>query len=133
MGERAERSAPILVQWRADRLKYPVILLDSSQREIVDAEIERLCNYRNWRLWTKKARTNHAHIVVTAKGYKGTIVRDQLKANCTRVLREHSMVFASRPVWTHGGFCECINTEEDLERLILYVDYAQDNKHLEGM
>jgi hypothetical protein len=70
--------------------------------------------------------------VVTAIGYWGDTVRDQLKANCTRGLRERHHEFCNRPVWTAGGDWECINREDDLEAVCLYirdgqsrVDYGQ--------
>ena len=72
------------------------------------------------------ARTNHVHVVVTAKEYAGDKVRDQLKANCTRALREVDTAFEDRPVWTAKGDWKCINTEENLEQAIVYVNDAQD-------
>ena len=35
-------------------------------------------------------------------------------------------VFIDRPVWSVGGDWKCINTEDDLEQVILYVSEAQD-------
>ncbi|KLU03673.1 hypothetical protein RISK_004080 [Rhodopirellula islandica] len=65
-------------------------------------------------------------MVVTAHGLAGHKVLSQIKANCTRVLRERWPVFIGRPVWTSGGDCEFIDREEELERVIRYVDEAQD-------
>ena len=75
-------------------------------------------------------RTNHVHVVVTSNSHSGDIVRDQLKANCARVLREHWPLFCDRPVWTIGGDWQCINTEDDLEIVICYVSEAQDRMGL---
>jgi len=58
----------------------------------------------------------------------GRTVRDQLKANCTRGLRERDPIFIDRPVWTVGGDWQCINTAEDLEQAIAYAGEAQDRK-----
>lgn len=98
----------------------------------VDRECQKYCDHRGWHLWTADARTNHVHVVVNAEGYSGVIVRDQLKANCTRGLREQSEQFIARPVWTVGGDWQCINSEEDLESAILYVSQAQDRKSRDG-
>jgi hypothetical protein len=65
-------------------------------------------------------------MVVTAAGFSGKTVRDQLKANATRGLRAEWPEFCNRPVWTVGGDWECINTEDDLEQVVLYVRDAQD-------
>ncbi len=66
---------------------------------------------RGWKLWIANPRTNHVHVVVTAVGYAGDKVRDQLKANCTRGIREVDQQFADRPVWTTKGDVEFLETE----------------------
>jgi REP element-mobilizing transposase RayT len=119
---------PLLEEWHRDRLKHSVLILSDDSRVIVEDEVTRHCQHRNWHLWVCNARSNHVHVVVTAIGMSGKVVRDQLKANCTRGLRTHSAAFRDRPVWTSGGDWRCINSEEELERVILYVREAQDRK-----
>lgn len=116
---------PQLEQWHRDRLKYDVILLNDQHREIVESEIRAHCEHRQWHLWTANVRTNHVHVVVTAQGCAGRKVCDQLKANCTRGLRQQDIRFGNRPVWTVGGDWQCLNTEEDLEQAIMYAGDAQ--------
>ncbi len=125
-GERAPQ--PLLESWHRDRLNHPIILLDKANRETVENEVARHCKHRGWHLWECNARSNHVHVVVTAPGSSGKVVRDQLKANCTRGLREQWEVFRDRPVWTVGGDWKCINSEEELESVIKYVRDAQDQK-----
>ena len=72
------------------------------------------------------ARTNHVHVVVSAPGFPGDKVRDQLKANATRGIREVDGRFLDRPVWTTKGDVEFLMTEEALENAIEYVAEAQD-------
>jgi REP element-mobilizing transposase RayT len=117
---------PRLAEWRRERLKHEILLLSSEQGAIVEAECLRHCDHRGWRLWAVSARSNHVHAVVTAPGCSGGTVRDQLKANCTRALREQWQVFRDRPVWTVGGDWECLNDEEGLETVCVYVREAQD-------
>ena len=119
---------PRLALWRSERLKHDILLLNDAQRHGVSGEITRLCQWRNWTQWAVNARTNHVHVVVHAPGLAGSKVRDQFKANCTRVLRERWFEFRDRPVWTEGGDWECINNENDLEQVVLYVAEAQDRK-----
>ena len=119
---------PRLAKWRQDQLKHPIILLSVDQRVIVEQECQKHCDHRNWHLWAVNARTNHVHVVATAKGYSGKAVRDQLKANGTRGLRELWIEFRERPVWTIGGDWECVNNEDDLESAILYTTDGQDRK-----
>jgi REP element-mobilizing transposase RayT len=119
---------PLLADWHRRRLKYDVVLLSPDERKLVEAECAYHCNHRGWHLWEVNARSTHVHLVVTADGYSGKTVRDQLKANCTRALRERWNVFCDRTVWTVGGDSECINNEEDFEAVCLYVREAQERK-----
>jgi REP element-mobilizing transposase RayT len=127
-----QRPQPHLANWHKERLNYPVMLLDQPQQMAVEHEIDRHCEHRGWHIWSRSSRTNHVHVVVTAVGYSGKQVRDQLKANCTRGLRAQWSQFRDRPIWTVGGDWECINTEDDLEAVILYVEVAQDRKGIEA-
>ena len=117
---------PRLEEWHRDRLRHDVILLSEQHRETVKSEIEDHCEFREWHLWIANPRTNHVHVVVTAQGYAGDVVRDQLKANCTRSLRQQDQRFVDRPVWTVRGDWQCVNTDEDLEQAIQYAGAAQD-------
>jgi hypothetical protein len=117
-----------LVLWRRERLKHNVLLLPVENRDVVSRECEGHCGHRRWHLWTVSPRSTHVHVVVTAAGYSGTTVRDQLKANATRGLRERWPQFRDRPVWTVGGDWKCINSEDDLEQAVLYVRDAQDKR-----
>ncbi len=122
---------PKLATWRRERLKHPIQLLDETQQLVVENEIDRLAVFRGWHIWTKNARTNHVHVVVAARGYAGNKVRDQLKANCTRVLRDDCPKFIDRPVWTVGGDWQCINDEDELDQVVFYVSEAQDRMQFE--
>jgi len=123
---------PALAQWRSQRLKYDIVLLSRDQRPVVERECQRNCDHRAWRLWTVNARSTHVHVVVSAPGFSGSIVRNQLKANCTRGLREQWSNFCDRPVWAVGGDWECINCDDELEAVTLYVNEAQDRMGQSG-
>ncbi|WP_419580134.1 hypothetical protein [Stieleria magnilauensis] len=98
-----QKPQPLLEQWHRDRLNHSVILLTGAHREAVELAIQEHCDHRVWRNWSCNARSNHVHVVVTADGYSGRTVRDQLKANATRKLRQLSAEFRDRPVWSVGG------------------------------
>jgi REP element-mobilizing transposase RayT len=119
---------PLLKAWHQKRLRHAVLLLTDEQRTAIKQEIDRFCEYRNWRLWKANPRSNHVHVVVTAPGYIGKTVRDQIKANCTRILRERWSQFCNRPVWTVGGAWSALETEQELENAILYAGEVQDRK-----
>ncbi|MCD0461995.1 transposase, partial [Roseiconus lacunae] len=98
------------------------------QRSVVEHEVVRLSEFRGWTLWKISVRSNHVHVVVTATNANGSKIRDQIKANCTRALREKFTQFIDRPVWSVGGDWKCINTDEDLGQVILYASEVQDRK-----
>jgi REP element-mobilizing transposase RayT len=122
---------PRLTQWRRERLKHDVICLSPPQRAVVERECRRHCEIRGWHRWAINARSNHIHAVITAPGYSGRTVRDQLKANVTRALRERWPVFRERPVWTVGGDWVCVNSEDELGQVCRYVQEAQDRMGVE--
>ena len=98
--------------------------LTTTDREIVEATVRRHCEIRRWQLHTVDARSNHVHVVVTATGYGPEEVRQQLKAWCTRKLKE---VYPGREnFWAEGGSCRWLNTRDDLADAIQYVEEAQD-------
>ncbi|MFG0268222.1 MAG: transposase, partial [Rhodopirellula sp. JB055] len=123
-GEQAPQ--PLLQQWHQERLNHAVVLLSHVHRQVVEREVDIHCERRSWKLWAVSARSNHVHLVVTAPGYAGDKVRDQLKANCTRGIREIDPQFIDRPVWTTKGDVEFVKKEDDLDKVIEYVVLAQD-------
>ena len=131
IGQGEKPAQPLLELWHQQRLNHLVILLNPEQRTVVEQTIREHCEHRGWTLWAANARSNHVHVVVTAVDVSGKIVRDQLKANCTRTLREDFTCFRDRPVWTVGGDWPAINTEESLHSAIEYVLDAQDRKSRE--
>ena len=123
---------PLLEKWHRDRLKHDVILLNLDHRRVIESEVEHHCERRGWKLWVVNPRTNHVHVVVTAAGYPTDKVRDQLKANCTRGIREIDRRFIDRPVWTTKGDVQYLKKDDDLEKAIEYASEAQDRMGLEN-
>jgi hypothetical protein len=56
-----------------------LVLLEASQRNIVNAVGTQYCEIRGWTLHADYCRTNHCHVVVTAADYNGGVVRDRFK------------------------------------------------------
>ena len=82
------------------------------------------------------ARSNHVHVAVTlitkagnqnyrlADGVKR--VRDQFKANATRVLRQNEAPIQNEKVWTKGGDIQFIDSDDNLEQVVICILEAQD-------
>lgn len=119
---------PWLEFWHADRLNHSIELLNSADRIAVETACRNHSEHRSWKLWAVNARTNHVHAVVATSTHKGIVVRDQLKANGTRQIRELNALFADRPVWAVGGDVQFIWTEDELAAVIDYTLIAQDRK-----
>ncbi len=123
---------PLLERWHRDRLNHDIVLLNHQNRHAAKLEIEKHCTVRGWKLWVANPRTNHVHVVVTALGCVRDKVRDQLKANCTRGIRENDKTFRDRPIWSTKGDVQFLETEEDLELAIRYASGAQDRMGVES-
>lgn len=123
---------PLLPDWCKDQMTEEPIVLSDTQREIVNAVVEQHCSKRGWTLHQVNCRSNHCHVVLTALGYDGETVRDQLKAWGTRKLKEHERqqgiveVNLRENWWTRKGSVRQLDDEGSLEAAILYVRDAQD-------
>jgi len=116
---------PKLEQWCRDRMSEDAVVLNEVQRTKVEAVCREHAEIRGWVLHAVCVRSNHVHLAVTAdKAPK--LVRDQFKANATRVLRTEPNPIANDKVWTRGGDCELVDGDDNLERVILYITESQD-------
>ena len=102
-------------------------------RVVVEAAINEICQFRGWHLWAVSVRTNHVHTVVTAPEYDPELVRDQMKAKATRELRDGFTTWQDRPVWSRKGDIEFLDTEDDIEACVIYVNEVQDRKDRDHM
>jgi REP element-mobilizing transposase RayT len=119
---------PLLEDWCREQMLYPPIELSALQRSKIETVCRVHAQFRSWNLLAINARSNHVHIVVFAPKYKPQAVRDQFKANATRVLRMPPESITQAKIWTRGGDCEWIRTEKDLEQIVTYVIDGQDRK-----
>lgn len=101
--------------------------LTSREREIVHAQVAETCFHRGWILHAVNCRSNHLHVVVSAKNVKPEKIRDDLKAWCTRRLKERSDPTRLQ-WWAERGSQRFIFSENRLAEVIAYVLDAQDRK-----
>lgn len=123
----AQPPNPNLEQRRRTQMVEPVAVLSESQRDIVRQTIVDHCRIRKWTLHEVKVLSNHVHAIITAD-CDGLVVRDQLKAWCSRRLSDAAGLQdtvgkkAGRRHWfTEGGDVEHIYDETHLNNAINYV------------
>ena len=104
-------------------------VLTPQQRAVVEAQLIETCAYRGWILHAKNCRSNHMHIVVGAQNTTPRRLRSVLKAWCTRRLKEVDLTRDNW--WTERGSIRWVFDEPSLEKVIQYVNEAQDRKYLD--
>lgn len=124
-----QQPQPLLEDWCRARMKAKPVLLSEAQRQKVEQVCHRHAEIRRWELHAVSARSNHVHLAVTADA-EPKKVRDQFKANATRVLREPPHPIDNEKLWTRGGDIEIVDGEDELEQVVLYITEAQDRMDL---
>ncbi len=109
----------------AARMTEDICLLDERDRLIVEKQVAETCRFRKWKLHTCGCRSNHCHVVCMAVDVKTMKIRDDLKAWCTRRLNENSSQNRTN-WWAERGSIRWIWNQESLDRVIKYVNEAQD-------
>lgn len=122
-------------EWKASlRMTEDACYLHPDQRQIVEEQIAETCRFRGWILHIANCLTNHVHVVISAQNIKPNLIRDQLKAWCTRRLKEqqrqiHSKTDGLREKWrADRGSIRWIWTEESLVTVLEYAGEQQDNR-----
>jgi REP element-mobilizing transposase RayT len=112
------------------RMTEDACVLSTVEREIVERQIAETCCYKGWQLHAVKCRSNHMHIVVSSPA-NPKIVRDQLKAWCTRRLNEHQASAAPErrrdKWWAERGSIRWVWNDASLVNVVEYVVEQQDN------
>lgn len=138
---------PIQKQEAEARMTEDAFRLDDEQRALVNRQIAETCSFRGWTLHAVNCRSNHVHVVLTAS-QSPEVVRNQLKAWCTRRLKEleiaRRLETPTRSVsegtnapsirenwWAERGSQRYINDEDSLEAAIRYVLDGQDKPRVQ--
>jgi hypothetical protein len=126
---------PIRELEAAARMTEDACRLDWEQRKRVEVQIAETCQVRNWILHAVNCRTNHLHVVLSAD-CKPETARNQLKAWCTRRLKElddlrravNPRLALRENWWAERGSQRYLNDEDSLEAAIRYVLEGQDGQ-----
>jgi REP element-mobilizing transposase RayT len=101
-------------------------LLTPPERKIVISQVAETCQFRRWVLYATDCRSNHAHIVVGATDTNPKKIRKDIKAWCTRRLKEQSDPIRSN-WWAERGSTRYVWDEDSLATVIQYVTEAQNH------
>ncbi len=121
---------PALERRSAARMAEDECRLSPEERAIVERQVAETCAARGWTLHAVNCRSNHVHVVVSAREARPEKVRNDLKAWTSRRLRERSDPDRAR-WWAERGSARHLFTEDALSNAITYVTEAQDRKHLD--
>ena len=109
------------------RMNEDACILGSAERQIVEGQIAETCEFRRWTLFAISCRSNHIHVVVGAADTNPKKIRVDLKAWCTRRLKEKTDPNREN-WWAERGSIRWIFNETSLESVLLYVTESQERK-----
>ncbi len=109
------------------RRKHAACTLGPAARQIVELQVGETCRHRDWTLHAVNCRNNHMHVVVGSANTDPKKIRKDLKAWCTRRLKQ-SIDPTRDTWWAERGSIRWIFGEEDLQTVVQYVTEAQDRK-----
>ena len=121
--QRRPVNAKLQEMMKLNMRQEPVILNDS-QRAVVENAIIEVCLFRQYRLLAVSVRTNHFHVVVAAES-KPEPIADAFKAYATRKLREAGSLARDVKPWARGRSRRYLWKPKHVARAIHYVLYEQ--------
>jgi REP element-mobilizing transposase RayT len=101
-------------------LRQESYVLDTARRKVVLRTIREVAVHRGWIVWAVHVRSNHVHVVLTADCTPEKLMVD-LKAWCSRRLREAFDESADRDRWTQHGSTRYLNDETSFQAAVVYV------------
>jgi REP element-mobilizing transposase RayT len=101
-------------------LRQEPYVLDAGRRKVVLRTIQEVAAHRRWTLWAVHVRSNHVHVVITAAPRPEKVMAD-LKAWCSRRLREVCQESPDRDRWTQHGSTRYLNDETAVHAAVAYV------------
>jgi len=114
---------PVNDRWHGyneQTMKLAPVKLHHSRRSSINDSIKETCELRKWRLHAANVRTNHVHVVVSARCDPEIVLR-AFKANATRKMREAGCWTSAQTPWAQKGSKRWLWTYEQLQRTIAYV------------
>ena len=108
----------------SSRMNEVACKLSKSETRIVERQAVETCDHRGWILHAVACLSNHAHFVVAATDTDPAKIRADLKAWCTRRLKENSKTERVN-WWADRGSIRWVWNQNSLEKVIEYMNEAQ--------
>ncbi len=103
-------------------------ILQARQRQLVEDQVRETCEHRKWICHAVNCRTNHMHAVVGAFETPPKRVRADLKAWCTRRLKENALPEITEDWWAERGSIRWVFDDEGLDQVVQYTLEGQNWK-----
>lgn len=97
------------------------VILKTEARLLVERTIREVCHVRSWVLHALNCRTNHVHVVLSARITPERVLV-QLKAWSTRRLREAGFASSDDRVWTKHGSTRYLTDHTSAMAAVWYVE-----------
>ena len=107
-------------KYERGRMTGDGVRISPEQRFVIDHATRGVCEHRAWTLHAINIRTTHVHVVVTSEDRPEKVMGD-MKAWCTRRLRESGVVSAQNRMWSRHGSTRYLWDEVSVERAVDYV------------
>lgn len=107
-----------------ENLKDEIFLFNDKQRFAVEESISETCKIRGYELLAVNVRTNHLHVVVSARSKPETIING-FKSYATCKLRENYLILKDTRVWSRGGSNRYLWKKHHVDLAVDYVLYGQ--------
>ena len=105
-------------------MRQEPMILNDSQRAVVETAINEVCLFRQYRLSAVGVRSNHFHVVVGAES-KPEPIADAFKSYATRKLRDAGLLACDVKPWARGRSRRYLWKPKHVARAIHYVIYEQ--------
>jgi REP element-mobilizing transposase RayT len=108
---------------RADeRLKYPRLLFDESQRSVIGDAFGETIRGRGYTCYACAVLLNHVHLVIRAHRDDAETMIDELQRESRLALYRHDPTLIDHPIWTEKGRKVFLDTINAIRVRIRYVE-----------
>lgn len=120
VGEPFKQRNDLRAGFQQRHMRSPAFLITAEMRAVIESEIKRTCEFREWEMLALNVRTNHVHTVLSASIQPEAVMRE-LKVYTTRALRTAGLVSAQQSVWAAHGSTRYAWTDDEVAAVVGYT------------